>query len=87
MPVQSSRDPGTRDFGEHLDAVADVLSRSRCTALASRLLVAGTQRRLGVLARAPEVWSALAPFAGPDDRASDLLWRARALWRLETDRR
>lgn len=53
LPALPEPTPGGRAFGEHIDAVADVMRVGARTRLAGSALVEGTRRRLGVLAATP----------------------------------
>lgn len=46
-PAQADASAGSRDFGEHLDAVGELLRRDGRSSLARELLLGGTRHRLG----------------------------------------
>jgi hypothetical protein len=76
-PVQADASAGSRDFGEHLDAVGELFRRDGRSRLARELLLAGTRHRLGRRARHAEVEAALST-------SLELVPFAAALCRLET---
>jgi hypothetical protein len=82
LPARAEPPPGTRAFGEHIDAVAALLNRGARVPLAGRLLLHGTIRRLGALARVDDAQAALRDAGQALAKAPTTLTLAREAERL-----
>ncbi len=88
VPAQPDPPAGGRDFGEHIDAVADVLGSGGRVRLALDALAAGTRRRLGALVatdRARQLFDAVASSCRGRPSAATVARTAEALRKLEAD--
>jgi hypothetical protein len=84
QPAQPDPPAGGRDFGEHLNAVAEVLHHRRRLRAAETLLLEGVRRRLGPLVHRSAIRGVLAEIeSAPATDETELVRHAERLRQLD----